>query len=31
LVTLAPGSYTAQIAGASGDSGIALLEVYEIK
>jgi streptogramin lyase len=31
LVTLAPGSYTAQVAGASGDSGIALLEVYEIK
>jgi hypothetical protein len=31
LVTLAPGSYTAQVAGASGDAGVALLEVYEIK
>jgi hypothetical protein len=31
LVTLAPGSYTAQVAGASGDSGISLIEVYEIK
>ncbi|HXN35101.1 MAG TPA: hypothetical protein VN877_02955, partial [Opitutaceae bacterium] len=31
LVTLAPGAYTAQVAGASGDTGIALLEVYEIQ
>jgi hypothetical protein len=31
LITLAPGAYTAAVAGASGDSGIALLEVYEIK
>jgi hypothetical protein len=30
LVTLPPGSYTAQVAGASGDTGVALLEVYEI-
>jgi len=30
LVTLAPGIYTAQVAGGSGDSGVALLEVYEI-
>jgi hypothetical protein len=31
LITLPPGSYTAEVAGASGDSGIALLEVYEVK
>jgi sugar lactone lactonase YvrE len=31
LITLPPGAYTAAVAGASGDSGIALLEVYEIK
>jgi sugar lactone lactonase YvrE len=31
LITLPPGSYTTEVAGASGDSGIALLEVYEIK
>ena len=31
IITLAPGEYTAEVAGASGDSGIALLEVYEIK
>ena len=30
LVTLAPGAYTAQVSGASGDSGIALIEVYEL-
>jgi sugar lactone lactonase YvrE len=30
LITLPPGSYTAEVAGASGDSGIALIEVYEI-
>jgi hypothetical protein len=30
LVTLAPGAYTAQISGAGGDTGIALIEVYEI-
>ncbi len=30
LVTLPPGAYTAEISGASGDSGIALVEVYEV-
>ena len=30
LVTLPPGSYTAQIAGANGDTGVALIEVYEV-
>ena len=30
LVTLPPGPYTAQIAGASGDTGVALIEVYEV-
>jgi hypothetical protein len=33
LVTLAPGSYTAIVSGAAGtssDSGIALLEMYEV-
>jgi hypothetical protein len=30
LVTLPPGSYTAQIYGAAGDTGIGLLEIYEI-
>lgn len=30
LVTLAPGAYTAQVSGASGDTGVALVEVYEI-
>ena len=30
LVTLPPGAYTAQIAGASGDTGVALIEVYEV-
>ncbi len=30
LVTLPPGAYTAEIAGASRDSGIALVEVYEV-
>jgi hypothetical protein len=29
LVTLPPGTYTAQVSGAAGDSGIALVEVYE--
>jgi hypothetical protein len=29
LVTLQPGTYTAQVTGASGDSGVALLEVYD--
>jgi sugar lactone lactonase YvrE len=30
LVTLAPGAYTAQVSGASGDTGVALIEVYEV-
>ncbi len=29
LVTLAPGSYTAQVAGANSATGVALLEVYD--
>jgi hypothetical protein len=31
LITLPPGNYTAQIAGASGDTGVALVEVYEVR
>jgi hypothetical protein len=31
LVTLPPGAYTAQVAGASGDTGISLVEVYEVQ
>ena len=30
LVTLPPGAYTAQVSGAAGDSGVALVEVYEV-
>jgi hypothetical protein len=30
LVTLPPGAYTAQVSGASGDIGVALVEVYEV-
>ena len=30
LITLAPGAYTAVVSGASGDTGIALIEVYEV-
>ncbi len=30
LVTLPPGAYTAEISGASGDTGISLVEVYEV-
>ena len=30
LVTLPPGAYTAQVLGASGDTGVALVEVYEV-
>jgi len=30
LITLPPGAYTAQVAGASGDTGVALVEVYEV-
>jgi sugar lactone lactonase YvrE len=31
LVTLPPGAYTAQVSGASGDSGLALIEIYEVQ
>lgn len=31
LVTLAPGSYTAQVRGAGESSGVALVEVYELR
>ncbi len=31
LVTLPPGAYTAQVSGASGDSGVALVEIYEVR
>ena len=30
LITLPPGAYTAQVAGASGDTGVALIEVYDV-
>jgi hypothetical protein len=30
LITLPPGTYTAQATGVNGTSGIALIEVYEI-
>jgi hypothetical protein len=30
LVTLPPGAYTAQISGSSGDTGVALIELYEV-
>ena len=30
LVTLAPGSYTAQATGNGGTSGLAIVEVYEV-
>jgi probable HAF family extracellular repeat protein len=30
LMTLPPGSYTAQVSGAKGDTGVALVEVYEV-
>ena len=31
VVTLPPGAYTAQISGALGDTGVALVEVYEVQ
>jgi hypothetical protein len=31
LVTLPPGAYTAEVSGKSGDTGIALVEVYEVQ
>ncbi len=30
LIALPPGAYTAQVSGASGDTGVALVEVYEV-
>jgi hypothetical protein len=30
LLTLPPGAYTAQVSGFSGDTGVALVEVYEV-
>jgi hypothetical protein len=30
LVTLSPGPYTLQVAGANNTSGVALVEVYEV-
>ena len=30
VTTLAPGSYTAELSGTAGDSGVALAEVYEV-
>lgn len=30
LVTLPPGNYSAEVAGLSGDSGLALIELYEV-
>jgi hypothetical protein len=30
LITLPPGRYTAAVAGSTGDSGVALVEVYEV-
>jgi hypothetical protein len=31
LVTLSPGTYTAEVSGESGDTGTALVEVYEVQ
>jgi hypothetical protein len=31
LITLPPGNYTAGVAGASGDTGVAIVEVYEVQ
>ena len=31
LITVAPGAYTVQVSGVSGDTGIALVEVYEVR
>jgi hypothetical protein len=30
VVTLSPGAYTAQVSGAAGTTGTALVEVYEV-
>jgi hypothetical protein len=31
LVSLSPGAYTVQVSGANGTSGVALVEVYEVR
>jgi hypothetical protein len=31
VVTLPPGNYTAQIAGANNTTGVALVEIYEVR
>jgi len=31
LITLPPGNYTAGVAGASNDTGLALIELYEVQ
>ena len=31
VITLPPGAYTAQVSGALGDTGVALVEVYEVQ
>jgi sugar lactone lactonase YvrE len=31
IVTLAPGAYIAEVSGAGGDTGVALVEVYEVQ
>jgi hypothetical protein len=31
LLTLPPGAYTAQVSGASGDTGVALVEIYDVQ
>jgi hypothetical protein len=31
VITLPPGNYTAEAAGASGDKGVAIVEVYEVR
>jgi hypothetical protein len=31
LITLPPGAYTAEVSGVTGDSGVALVEVYEVQ
>jgi hypothetical protein len=31
LITLPPGAYTVLVSGASGDTGLALVEVYDVQ
>ncbi len=30
IVSLAPGNYSAQVVGANGTTGIAIIEIYEL-